>query len=159
MTEQGHTVELTVHRTPQEVFDAVGNVRGWWSESVVGDTASAGSEWDYRYQDVHSCRIRVAEAVPGERVVWDVLENHFSFTEDPREWVGTRMVYAIASEGDGTTLTFTHEGLVESHECYGVCVQGWDFYVGQSLRELLGTGIGRPNTFDHREDQDATVAS
>jgi hypothetical protein len=158
MTERGHTVELVLHRTPQEVYDAVGNVRGWWSESVVDDTASAGAEWDYRYQDVHSCRIRVAEAVPGERVAWEVLENHFTFTADPREWVGTRIVFEIAPSGDGTVLTFTHEGLVESHECYGVCVQGWDFYVGESLRELVETGRGRPSTFDHREEQGTAVA-
>ena len=57
--------------------------------------------------------------------------------------------------GDGgTTLTFTHVGLVEDHECYGVCVQGWDFYVGQSLRELVETGTGRPGTFDHRARDD-----
>ena len=159
MTEQNYTTELTVARTPQQVYDAIGDVGGWWSESVVGDTATAGAEWDYRYQDLHTCRIRVTEAVPGERVVWEVLENHFSFTEDPREWVGTRIVFDLAPTDSGTRLRFTHEGLVESHECYGVCVQGWDFYVGESLRGLLESGTGRPSTFDHRDEAPQQAAS
>jgi hypothetical protein len=154
----GFTISLDLERTPQEVFDAVLDVRGWWSENVVGETASAGDEWDYAYQDVHDCRIRVTDVVPGERVEWLVLENRFSFTENPAEWVGTRMVFDIRTAGERSTLTFTHVGLVEDHECYGVCVQGWDFYIGTSLRELVETGVGQPSTFDHRA-QDALSES
>jgi hypothetical protein len=145
-----YRTELTVDHTPEEVYAAVIDVRGWWAENVVGDTAIAGSEFEYAYQDVHVCRIRVTDAVPGERVEWLVLQNRFSFTEDPAEWVGTRMVFDLRRSGCGTTLTFTHVGLVEDHECFGVCVRGWDFYIRQSLRELVETGTGRPSTFDHR---------
>jgi hypothetical protein len=151
MDQAGFTIDIDLEPTPQEVYDAVLDVRGWWSQNVVGDTATAGAEWDYAYQDVHDCRIRVTETVPGERVVWLVLENRFSFTENPAEWVGTRMVFDLRPAGKGTTLTFTHVGLLEDHECYGVCVQGWDFYIGTSLRERVETGVGRPSTFDHRE--------
>ena len=150
MDTQGFTISLDFDRTPEEVFAAVLDVRGWWSESVVGETASAGDEWDYAYQDVHDCRIRVTDAVPGEYVEWLVLENRFSFTENPAEWVDTRMVFDIRPAGQGSRLTFTHVGLLADHECYGVCVQGWDFYIGTSLRELVETGVGRPSTFDHR---------
>jgi hypothetical protein len=159
MTESDYTTELTVALARQEVYAAVGDVRGWWSASVVGDTATEGAGWDYRYQDLHRCRIRVAEAVPGERVVWEVLENHFSFTEDPREWVGTRIVFDLTPADVGTHLRFTHEGLVESHECYRVCEQGWDFYVGESLRALIETGTGQPSTYDHRDQTPRQVAS
>ena len=148
---------ISLDHTPEGVYDAVIDVRGWWSENVVGDTTTVGSEFDYAYQDVHDCRIRVTEAVPGERVEWLVLENRFSFTENPAEWVGTRMAFDIRTAGEGSTLTFTHVGLVEDHECYGVCVQGWDFYVGQSLRELVETGTGRPSTFDHRTRDDVVA--
>jgi hypothetical protein len=147
---QDYSTTMTVGHTPEEVYAAVLDVRGWWSHNVVGDTTTAGIEFDYAYQDVHDCRVRVTETRPGERVEWLVLQSRFSFTEDPAEWVGTRMVFDIRRTGTGTTLTFTHVGLVEDHECYGVCVQGWDFYVGESLRELVETGTGRPSTFDHR---------
>jgi len=153
MDTAGLTIDLDLGATPEEVYDAVLDVRGWWSENVVGDTRSVGAEWEYTYQDVHDCRIRVTEAVPGERAEWLVLENRFSFTEDPREWVGTRMVFEIRPADNRTHLRFTHVGLVEDHECYGVCVQGWDFYIRSSLRERVETGVGRPSTFDHRTDQ------
>jgi hypothetical protein len=156
----GYRTSIAVNATPEEVYAAVTDVRAWWSETVVGDTTTAGSEFDYAYQDVHSCRIRVTTAVPGERVEWLVVENRFSFTENPAEWVDTEMVFEIAPAAEGATLTFTHAGLVESHECYGVCVQGWGFYIGESLRRLIDEGAGQPATFDHRtDDQRVEVAS
>lgn len=156
----GYTKTITVEATPEEVYAAVTDVRAWWNGTVVGDTATVGSEFDYAYEDVHSCRIRVTAGVPGERVEWLVVENRFSFTEDPAEWVGTEMVFEIAPTAGGATLTFTHAGLVESHECYGVCVQGWGFYIGESLPRLIESGAGRPATFDHRtDDERAGVAS
>lgn len=158
VSEQRHTVSIAVDATPEEVTAAVLDVRGWWSENVVGDTTRPGAEFDYAYQDVHACRIRITDVVPGERVEWLVLDNHFSFTEDPREWVGTRMMFEVRPRDGDADLTFTHVGLVESHECYGACVQGWGFYISESLRELAETGVGRPSTFDHRRDGLAEVA-
>ena len=155
---QGYTKTVVVDATPEALYAAVTDVRGWWSGDIVGDTGRAGDEFDYAYQDLHECRIRVTEAVAGERVVWEVLENRFSFTEDPAEWVGTRMVFAIDPLPAGAMLTFTHVGLVEEHECYGVCVQGWDFYIGASLRRLVESGAGEPAAYDHRT-LDSQVAS
>lgn len=157
---ESYSTAITLGATPEEVYAAVIDVRAWWSGAIDGDTTTVGGEFDYAYEDVHRCRIRVTRAVPGERVEWLVVENRFSFTEDPAEWVGTRMVFEIAPAPDGTALTFTHVGLVESHECYGVCVQGWGFYIGHSLRELIEAGAGRPATFDHRDlEQPVEVAS
>ena len=62
------------------------NVRGWWSEDIEGDTGKAGNEFNYRYQDVHRCRIKVIELVSGERVAWRVLDSYFDFTQDKAEF-------------------------------------------------------------------------
>ena len=80
---------LLVDQTPDEVFAAINNVRGWWGEDIEGNTDSLG-EFTYRHEDVHRCTIRVTELVPGERVVWHVVDNFFAFTEDETEWKGTR---------------------------------------------------------------------
>ena len=59
------------------------------------------------------------------------------------EWVGTRLIWTIISDDHGTTLTFLHEGLNKSFECYNVCEAGWDYFIA-SLHLFLTTGNGTP---------------
>ncbi|HTJ40080.1 MAG TPA: SRPBCC domain-containing protein [Dactylosporangium sp.] len=143
MSENDYTAVITVDSSRQAAFDAAVNLRAWWSEEIVGDTDKLGAEFDYHYQETHSCRMRVTEYVPGRRVAWLVLDNHFSFTSD-EEWVGTTVEIDLAEQDGRTEVCFTHRGLVPSHECYEVCQQSWDFFVGTSLLELITTGKGRP---------------
>ena len=89
MNDHDFTTAFTVDQTPHEAFAAITNVRGWWSEDVEGRTDQPDEEFVYRYKDVHRCRIKVVDAVPGRRLRWLVLDNYFSFTEDRTEWNGT----------------------------------------------------------------------
>lgn len=139
------TTTFTVDRTPAEAFAAITNVRGWWSEEVEGGTAAAGDEFDYHMQDLHRCKVRVTEVVPDRKVEWLILDNHFAFTTDKTEWIGTTVTFEIAETEGGTEVRFTHHGLVSEYECYDVCVNAWGFYVRTSLPELITTGAGRPN--------------
>ena len=145
MTHRDFTTAFTVPNSPEEVFAAVTNVRGWWSEDIRGRTDALG-EFDYRYQDLHRARIRVTELVPGRKVAWHVVENWFSFTRDQAEWTGTDVVFDIAPVPGGTELRLTHRGLTPDDECFEVCSDGWGTYVNGSLRTLLLTGRGSPNT-------------
>jgi hypothetical protein len=38
MKDQNYTTTFSVDQAPQVVFDAVSNVRGWWSEEIEGST-------------------------------------------------------------------------------------------------------------------------
>ena len=58
----------------------------------------------------------------------------------------TRIVFEIARKGDETEITFTHVGLVPRFECYEACTDGWRTYINGSLKDLITTGRGRPNT-------------
>jgi hypothetical protein len=50
------------------------------------------------------------------------------------------------SSADGQTrVTMTHLGLLPGIECYNDCSTGWNFYVGQSLLQLLTGGKGLPD--------------
>ncbi|MEO8392668.1 MAG: hypothetical protein ABI700_06720 [Chloroflexota bacterium] len=127
---------------------AINNVRGWWSEEVVGDTDRLGAEWDYHYQDMHRCKLRITEFVPNQKVVWLVLDNYFNFTKDKTEWIGTQMTFEIAKsseQGAQTEVRFSHLGLVPEYECFEVCSNAWGFYIRGSLRSLITTGKGEPN--------------
>lgn len=148
MPNRDFTMTLLVSRTPQEVFEAVSNVRGWWSENIAGTTGQLSAEWLYHYKDVHSCKIGVVELIPGKRVVWRVLENHFSFTSDGDEWKGNELVFDISPKGGRTQLVFTQHGLTPAYECYNVCSDAWTGFIGNSLRKLITTGKGEPTPKD-----------
>jgi hypothetical protein len=69
MKTNGYTTSFTIDRSPEEVFDAINNVRGWWSGEIKGGTDTLGAEFTYRYKDVHDTTQRITEWVPGKRVV------------------------------------------------------------------------------------------
>lgn len=155
------TTAFSVDRTPQEAFEAITDVRGWWSEEIVGVTDQVGGEFDHRYQDVHRCRIRVTELVPGQRVAWRVLDNYFNFIDDQTEWKDTEIIFEISETDSGAEVRFTHVGLVPRYECYDVCSNAWSGYINGSLRDLINTGKGQPNpreAGDAPAHQDAATA-
>jgi uncharacterized protein YndB with AHSA1/START domain len=143
MAEQDFTTVLTVDQTPVEVFAAINDVRGWWMGDIEGSTDQLGDEFTYRYEDVHYSKQKVTEFVPGERVVWHVIDANISSATDKREWIGTDVTFEIAKHGDKTELRFTHVGLVPAYECFESCSNAWGFYVNGSLRSLITTGKGQ----------------
>ena len=144
MKKHGFTTSFTVDQTPVEVFNAVNNVRGWWSGEVTGDTGRAGAEFTYRYQNMHKTTQRVTEFIPGKTVAWHVTDAELNFVKDKNEWNGTEIVFEIAKKAKKTQLRFTHTGLVPSVECYGDCSGAWGFFIKESLRSLITTGKGKP---------------
>lgn len=142
MKQEDFKTEITVDATPRTVFDAVNNVRGWWSENIEGSTNQLNDEFLYHYQDVHRCRIKITEMQADVKIVWHVLDNHFKFTNDKSEWKDTYVIFEIAEKDGKTQLKFTHQGLVPSYECYQVCHDAWTHYIQDSLKMLITTGKG-----------------
>jgi hypothetical protein len=141
----GFSTSILVDATPKEAFTAVTNVRGWWSEEIEGGTSRLNDEFTYHYKDVHRCTMKLIEVISDKRVVWLCTFNDFSFTEDKREWIGTRVSFDISGRGDQTEIRFTHFGLVPAYECFDVCQNAWTTYIHNSLRNLIATGKGNPN--------------
>ncbi len=145
MTLPDFTTTLLVDQTPHEVFNAVNNVRGWWSKEIEGNTNTLNDEFTYHYEDVHQCRIKLIEVLPNEKIVWRVMNNYFKFTKDQSEWTGTKICFEISKKGNKTQLCFTHLGLVPQYECYEICKDAWSNYIHDSLYSLITTGKGQPN--------------
>ncbi|HLK41011.1 MAG TPA: SRPBCC domain-containing protein [Polyangiaceae bacterium] len=145
MNTQNFTTTILVDRTPQETFDAINDVRGWWSGEIEGRTDALGAEFTYSYKTVHRTTQKITELVPGKKVVWHVTASQINFVRDKSEWDGTDIVFEIAKKGDRTEVRFTHVGLVPSIECYDGCSGAWGFYINESLREFITKGKGQPN--------------
>lgn len=151
------TATITVDQTPDEVAAAIANVRGWWSENLIGDSAALHDEFvftdDTEYPGetarnrtgIPFARFQVTEVVSGRRVVWHVVDSVLDFIDDQDEWTGTDVVFDITADARGTTLHFTHEGLTAADSaCFEACSRGWTFYITKSLYQLITTGAGQP---------------
>ena len=148
MSAQDFTTTLIVDQSPEEVFNAITNVRGWWSEQIEGNTAKLNDEFDYHYEDIHRCKVKLIEVIPNQKIVWLVEKNYFKFTEDETEWTGTKPTFEISEKDGKTALRFTHIGLVPDYECFDICRDSWTNYIQNSLKKLLTTGKGMPNGKD-----------
>ncbi|RKP51453.1 SRPBCC domain-containing protein [Cohnella endophytica] len=139
-----YSTSFMVEQSPEEIFAAINNVRGWWSEEIEGRTDELG-EFKYHYQNIHRCTIEITELVPGNKVAWHIIDNYFNFVMDKSEWKNTDIVFEITKKGDKSEVRFTHVGLVPSYECYSVCSDAWNTYINGSLRNLIAEGKGKPN--------------
>ena len=144
MNEQSYTTTITVEAPPADAYAAINDVRAWWGQDVEGPTDVLGAEFTFRGQDQHRSKIKVAELVPGERVVWHVGDTYLAFVTDQREWVDTTIRFDISPTDTGSMIRFSHVGLLPEHQCFEVCAPAWTFFIVDSLRALINSGVGEP---------------
>ena len=148
MENKDFTASILVTQTPTIAFNAIKDFRAWWSEDIEGNTDNLNETFFYHYKDIHLCKIKLIDIVPGKKLVYQVIENQFNFIKDQTEWVGTMLIFDISKEGAKTKVKFTHKGLVPEYECYNVCNDAWTGYITNSLYKLITTGKGEPNPKD-----------
>lgn len=151
MDNQNFTTSILVDQTPEEVFDAIKNVRGWWSGVIEGETDKPGAEFTYRSSDVHTSKQKITEFIPVKKIAWHVIDSHISFVKDKSEWKDTDIVFEIFKKEDKTEVRFTHIGLVPAFECYKDCSNVWGLLINRNLRGLITTGKVQPGR--GREDR------
>ncbi len=147
MKNQDFGTTIVVDQSPEEVFAAINNVRGWWSKEIEGDTDKLGAEFTYRYKDLHRTKQKVTEFISGKKVVWHVLDSELTFVADTSEWTGTDIVFDISRKGRQTELRFTHVGLVPRFQCYGDCSGAWGTLINENLRKPITTAKPQPDPF------------
>ena len=143
MTTKDFTTAILVDQTPEEIFKAINNVRGWWQGEIEGNTGKLNDEFTYRMKEFHFSKQKLVEVIPNERMVWLVTESQLNFFKDKNEWTGTKIIFEISEKKNKTQLRFTHSGLVKEIECYGDCSNAWTQLIQKSLFSLITTGKGR----------------
>lgn len=170
MDSTDFTTTLLVDKSPKEAFNAINNPRAWWSEEIEGPTDKPNDVFNYHFEDIHRCQIKVIEVIPDKKVVWLVMDNYFKpgifddashhlrssdkLHNSKAEWTDTKISFEIFKIDNQTQIRFTHLGLVPAYECFDVCSNGWNHYIRQSLLRLITTGKGEPNSTGNAKTTD-----
>ena len=144
MEKQDYQVSISVEASADKVFKCINNVKGWWSENLKGDSENQDGVFTIDFGGDIFVTHKLVEVVPNKKVVWLVTDCYLSWLKDKSEWTNTKVVFNISTEGNLTTIHFTHIGLVPQVECYNDCVKGWEQYIKGSLQKLITEGEGQP---------------
>ncbi|MBO9594481.1 MAG: SRPBCC domain-containing protein, partial [Niabella sp.] len=145
MKNEDFTTSFVTTAAPLQVFSAINDVRGWWSENIEGRTDLPGSRFIYRDKYL-TAEMYIAKLNP-QRIVWEVADSYNTFFDHRTEWNGTRIIFEIAVQEGHTLVTFTHVGLIPQFECFNVCSNSWEFFITGSLK-LLVSGKNSCFVFD-----------
>ena len=104
MKTKDYTTSFTVDQSPEEVFDAINNVRGWWSEEIDGRTDQLGAEFKFHHKDAHRSAHKITEFVPGKKVVWQYWTARLTLSKTRPS--GTALTLSSRSPGRTTRPNF-----------------------------------------------------
>jgi hypothetical protein len=156
MTATDFTITLLADKTPEEVFNAVINVRKWWhgyySEEIEGNTEKLHDEFIFRAgEGIHYSKQKLIEVIPNKKIVWLVTDSELSFLQNKTEWTGTKIVFEISEREGKNQLVFTHEGLVPEIECYDSCSPTWTRYLQNKLLPMINTVERQSNKKENKQ--------
>lgn len=145
MKQADYHISITAKTTPEKAIAAINNVPAWWSANTKGRFENPGDCFTVRFGETF-VDFEVGDIVPGKRIVWHVRNCNLHWLQDKKEWKGHTIIWEIAENNNTVNIDFTQAGLTPAVECYTNCEKGWNFYIGESLRNLINTGTGRPDT-------------
>ncbi len=138
---QDYRRRIKTPATAKEAFAKISQVPWWWSKDFEGSSSKPGDVFTVRFKNGARYTIRISQFIPDKKIIWDVIDADQTWHEDRDEWNGTKMIWEISPEMNGSTVTMTHQGLLPNLECYEKCTKGWDYLLNQEgLYKILILG-------------------
>jgi hypothetical protein len=144
MDQQYYHCSFTVNKIAKEVFEAICQVSKWWTVNTEGSTDKLGAVFSIRFGET-TATFKIIEMLPYQKIGWLVTDSHLHWLKDKSEWKHTQLSFEIKETEKGTTLNMVHS-LQPNMECFENCTDGWNFYAGKSLYQLITAGKGMPDT-------------
>jgi hypothetical protein len=145
MEQQNYHISISAKTAVENAVAAINNVAAWWGNDVDGTAQNLHDHFTIHFGETWG-EFEVTEIDPGKKTVWLVLDCNLHWLRDTKEWKGYTLVWEMSAQNEQVTINFTQVGLVPAVECYADCEKGWNFYVGESLLQLIKTGEGKPDT-------------
>jgi uncharacterized protein YndB with AHSA1/START domain len=106
-----------------ELIASTDGIARWWTGHPLDGGTDVGESFAVYFGDVDKpAAVMRVETNTGDEVVWRVIEG-------PDSWLDTLITFAPRSNGDTTTLLFSHSGWAESSEFMSGCSTNWGAYL------------------------------
>ncbi|MEN8136372.1 MAG: SRPBCC domain-containing protein [Thermodesulfobacteriota bacterium] len=153
MVADSYTREIIVSNTPNAAYRALtSEFNKWWTDSS-GSVTAIGDMVTFRFDQTY-WTMRATKLMTNISVELACIEAHHVHEGLPptirKEWEGTKLKWNIQQQGDNTKISFVHEGLVPSLDCYEICKMGWDHFFVNSLKKYLDNGAGNPGAIEEQ---------
>lgn len=141
MKNEDFQYRFTTSKKTSEVFAYLLDPNNWWEgifgETIEGKSNDIDDEFSFSAGGgAHYTKQKLVTLLVDQKITWLVTESNLSFLDDTHEWAGTKFGFAIESDNQPTTITFTHEGLQPSIECYDQCSNAWTQYMHRLQEQL-----------------------
>lgn len=131
--------------TPKEALEKISRVSDWWATNFEGSSQNLNDIFTVRFANGDMYKMKISEFFPDKKITWDVIDSHQGWVKNETEWTGTKILWEVSEQQDGTQIDMTHVGLTPELECYDTCTtKGWDYLLHKSLSKLLTENKGLP---------------
>lgn len=129
---------LNIKTDPAVVYNGLTSPKGlssWWTTDTKA-LPEVGTVIDFRFGDEYFVQMQIERLVPDELVNWKCITGD-------KEWIGTKIRFALSKSENGTSLRFYHSNWAEATDFFASCNYNWGWYL-TSLKEYCETGKGKP---------------
>lgn len=153
------TMTIPIEASATEVYRAIADRDGpsnWWTRFAQGaDQVGQIAEFPFPQAGFYAA-MKVRKLEPERLVEWECVEqvhNKNTGWSDLHDWEGTTLRFEVEPlDDDSSRLRFEHVGLAPVLECYETCDSSWRYYLGESLKEYVERGEGKPFADDSEDN-------